>query len=135
MTVVTHNNDGTTSEIDRAPSRTSDAVTMHRFDVPVGGTTIARSIVLTVISEDEEEREIEISINRDDTPTTPATLTGLTLSGVTLAFASGTTEYTASVANAVDKDHRHGDRSHRRNGRNHTGGRRSEHSRPSSQSR
>ena len=101
MTVVTHNNDGTTSELDRAPSRTGDPVTLHRFDVPVGGSTIARSIVLTVISEDEEEREIEININRDDTPTTPATLTGLTLSGVTLAFASGTTEYTASVANAV----------------------------------
>ena len=104
MTVVTHNNDGTTSEIDRAPSRTGDPVTLHRFDVPVGGTTIARSIVLTVISEDEEEREIEISINRDDTPTTPATLTGLTLSGVDgLTFVSSTTEYTASVANAVDK--------------------------------
>ena len=93
MTVVTHNNDGTTSEISRAPSRTSDAVTLHRFDVPVGGSTIARSIVLTVISEDEEEREIEISINRGDGPTTPATLTALTLSGVTLTpgFTSGTT--------------------------------------------
>ena len=102
MTVVTRNNDGTTSEIDRAPSRTSDPVTLHRFDVPVGGTTIASSIVLTVISEDEVEREIEININRDDTPTTPATLTGLTLTGVTLAFVSATTTYTASVANAVD---------------------------------
>ena len=103
MTVVTHNNDGTTSEIDRAPSRTGDPVTLHRFDVPVGGTTIARSIVLTVISEDEEDREIEININRGDGPTTPpATLTDLTLTGVTLAFASATTTYTASVANAVD---------------------------------
>ena len=65
----------------------SDGVTVHRFDVPVGGTTIASVIVLTVISEDEEEREIEININRGDGPTTPpATLTDLTLTGVTLSL-------------------------------------------------
>ena len=104
MTVVTRNNDGTTSEIDRAPSRTSDPVTMHRFDVPVGGTTIASVIVLTVISEDEEEREIEININRGDGPTTPpATLTALTLSGVTLAFASATTTTRPVWRTTVDK--------------------------------
>ena len=34
-------------------------------------------------------------------PSTDATLSGLTLSDVTLAFASATTEYTASVANDV----------------------------------
>ena len=36
-------------------------------------------------------------------PSTDATLSGLTLSDVTLAFASSTTEYTASVANDVDE--------------------------------
>ena len=36
-------------------------------------------------------------------PSTDATLSGLTLSDVTLAFASTTTEYTASVANDVDE--------------------------------
>ena len=96
MTVVTHNNDGTTSEIDRAPSRTSDAVTMHRFDVPVGGTTIARSIVLTVISEDEEKREIEININRSAAPPTVT----LTLTPTSISEAGGTSTLMATVSPA-----------------------------------
>ena len=101
MTVVTHNNDGTTSEIDRAPSRTSDAVTMHRFDVPVGGTTIARSIVLTVISEDEVKREIEININRGATPTPPAVTLVLTPSSISENGGVSTVTATVSPASAT----------------------------------
>ena len=40
---------------------------------------------------------------KQETPSSNATLSSLTLSDVTLAFASTTTEYTASVANDVDE--------------------------------
>ena len=58
-------------------------------------------VVLTVTSEDDEKKKYEITLNRGAAPTPSATLTNLTLSGVTLNFASATTTYTASVANDV----------------------------------
>ena len=58
-------------------------------------------VILTVTSEDDIDKTYEITLNRGVTPTPSATLTNLTLSGVTLSFASATTTYTASVANDV----------------------------------
>ena len=59
-------------------------------------------VILTVTSEDDIDKRYEITLNRGVTPTTPtATLTALSLSGVTLNFASIRTSYTANVANGV----------------------------------
>ena len=70
-------------------------------DVPRTGD-IETVVILTVTSEDDIEKTYEITLNRGAAPTTPtATLTALSLSGVTLNFASATTSYTASVANGV----------------------------------
>ena len=69
-------------------------------DVPRTGD-IETVVILTVTSEDDIEKTYEITLNRGAAPTPSATLTNLTLSGVTLSFASATTTYTASVANDV----------------------------------
>ena len=58
-------------------------------------------VILTVTSEDDIDKTYEITLNRGAAPTPSATLTNLTLSDVTLSFASATTSYTASVANDV----------------------------------
>ena len=58
-------------------------------------------VILTVTSEDDIDKTYEITLNRGAAPTPAATLTALSLSGVTLNFASATTTYTASVANDV----------------------------------
>ena len=58
-------------------------------------------VFLTVTSEDDIDKTYEITLNRGGAPTPTATLTALSVSGVTLNFASTTTSYTASVANGV----------------------------------
>ena len=74
------------------------------FEVEVPATGVVnKTVEITVTSEDDVDKVYYITLNRGVTATPTATLTNLTLSGVTLGFASATTRYTASVANAVDK--------------------------------
>ena len=84
-----HNNDGANESV---------------FEVEVPATGVVnKTVEITVTSEDDVDKVYYITLNRGVTATPTATLTNLTLSGVTLGFASATTRYTASVANAVDK--------------------------------
>ena len=60
-------------------------------------------ITVVVTAEDEETtRTYTVTVTRSAPPSTDATLSSLTLSGANIgAFASGTTSYTAQVANSV----------------------------------
>ena len=62
-------------------------------------------ITIEVTAEDgETTRTYTVAVTRADAVSTDATLSGLTLSGVDFGtFASGTTSYTASVANSVSQ--------------------------------
>ena len=94
--------DGT--EVFPMSSITGENDRIHRVyritGVPRTGN-IETVVILTVTSEDDIDKTYEITLNRAAAPTPSATLTNLTLSGVTLSFASATTTYTASVANDV----------------------------------
>ena len=94
--------DGT--EVFPMSSITGENDRIHRVyritGVPRTGN-IETVVILTVTSEDDIDKTYEITLNRGAAPTPSATLTNLTLSGVTLSFASATTTYTASVANDV----------------------------------
>ena len=46
-----------------------------------------------------------VTVTRAEAPSSDATLSSLTLSGVTLAFDSDTTTYTAEVGNDANGDH------------------------------
>ena len=62
-------------------------------------------ITVEVTAEDDETtRTYTVTVTRSAPPSTDATLSGLTLSGVSFGtFASGTTSYSASVANSVSQ--------------------------------
>ena len=83
------------------------------YVIKLGGVTDADGVVslsvgsnvitIKVTAEDDETTQTyTVAVTRAEPPSTDATLSGLTLSGIDFGtFASGTTSYTASVANSV----------------------------------
>ena len=62
-------------------------------------------ITIKVTAEDDETTQTyTVAVTRAEPPSTDATLSGLTLSGIDFGtFASGTTSYSAQVANTVSQ--------------------------------
>ena len=113
---------GTTSyAADVANSVTETTVTPTVNDsgatyvIKLGGVTDADSVVslsvgsnvitIKVTAEDDETTQTyTVAVTRAEPPSTDATLSGLTLSGIDFGtFASGTTSYSAQVANTVSQ--------------------------------
>ena len=85
------------------------------YVIKLGGVTDADSVVslsvgsnvitIKVTAEDDETTQTyTVAVTRAEPPSTDATLSGLTLSGIDFGtFASGTTSYSAQVANTVSQ--------------------------------
>ena len=80
----------------------ADATTGTRVALSVGSNVIT---VRVTAADGTTEQDYTVTVMRDAAPSSDATLSDLTLSGVTLdqMFASGTMAYTASVGNEVDQ--------------------------------
>ena len=78
----------------------ADAANGHQVALRVGSNVIT----VRVTAEDgTTERDYTVTVTRDVAPSSDATLSALTLSGVDLTFDPATTTYTASVGNEVDE--------------------------------
>ncbi|MCY4572352.1 MAG: cadherin-like beta sandwich domain-containing protein [Gemmatimonadetes bacterium] len=99
----------TTVDATASHSAATMAIVPADADATADGHQVALSVgsnVITVRVTAEDgttQQDYTVSVTRDGAPSSDATLSALTLSGVDLTFDPATTDYTASVGNDVDE--------------------------------
>ena len=104
---VTYSDGGTMTELDALPGRAGDGTNqkVYRVTIPKTGALTDKSVLVKVTGENGTTMltyDIQLQRGGDVVAPGTASLTALSLSGVTLAFASATTDYTANVESTVD---------------------------------